>query len=119
VKLADFFVECARTGRQIFIETHSEHLINRLRLAIAQDESGDTRNLVSVLFASQDESTGITQYKNAVINDLGGVEGDGWPPNFLDLSTDQGLELLKEAVARRQRKIFADEHAALDDDDDF
>ena len=114
VKLADFFVACARSGRQIFIETHSEHLINRLRLAIAQDDSGDTRDLVSVLFAQQDQTTGITEYRNAVINELGGIEGDGWPPNFIDLSTDQGLALLKEAVARRQRMASANQ---IDDDD--
>ena len=114
VKLADFFVACARSGRQIFIETHSEHLINRLRLAIAQDDSGDTRDLVSVLFAQQDQRTGITEYRNAVINELGGIEGDGWPPNFIDLSTDQGLALLKEAVARRQRMAPANQ---IDDDD--
>jgi hypothetical protein len=29
-KLADFFVHMAMTGKQIIIETHSEHLINRL-----------------------------------------------------------------------------------------
>lgn len=106
IKLADFLIECARTGRQIFVETHSEHLINRLRLAIAQDDSGETRNLVSVLFADQDANSGVTQYQSAEINQIGGVEGDGWPPNFLDLSTKQGLELLRTAVTRRQGEIF-------------
>jgi predicted ATPase len=114
VKLADFFVACARTGRQIFIETHSEHLINRLRLEIAQDESGETRELVSVLFANQDKDTGITSYENAIINEIGGIEG-GWPEDFLDLSTDQSLSLLQVATRRRQNELFADS----DDEDDF
>jgi predicted ATPase len=114
VKLAEFFIACARTGRQIFIETHSEHLINRLRLEIARDESGETRELVSVLFANQDKDTGITSYENAVINEIGGIEG-GWPEDFLDLSTDQSLSLLKVATRRRQNELFADS----DDDDDF
>ena len=114
VKLAEFFIACARTGRQIFIETHSEHLINRLRLEIARDDSGSTRNLVSVLFANQDESTGITSYERALINEVGGIEG-GWPDNFLDLSTDQSLNLLEVAIRRRQSELFQDS----DDEDDF
>jgi predicted ATPase len=114
VKLGDFFIACARTGRQIFIETHSEHLINRLRLEIARDESGETRELVSVLFANQDRDTGITSYENAIINKMGGIEG-GWPEDFLDLSTDQSLSLLQEATRRRQNELFADS----DEDEDF
>jgi len=113
VKLADFFLACARSGRQIFIETHSEHLINRLRLEIAGDQSGESRQIVSVLFANQDVSTGITSYENAVINELGGIEG-GWPDKFLDLSTEQSLELLGTAVRRRQ----ADKYADFDDENE-
>ena len=113
VKLADFFLACAKSGRQIFIETHSEHLINRLRLEIAGDTSSEIRELVSVMFANQDETTGITSYENAVINDLGGIEG-GWPDKFLDLSTEQSLELLGTAVRRRQ----ADKYADFDDEDE-
>jgi predicted ATPase len=121
VKLADFFVACARSGRQIFVETHSEHLINRLRLEIAQDSSGKTRELVSVLFANQDKNTGVTSYEQALINDLGGIEG-GWPEDFLDLSTDQSLSLLQVAMRRRQDEFFAnsaDDDDDDDDDDDF
>jgi hypothetical protein len=90
-------------------------LINRLRLEIAQDSSGKTRELVSVLFANQDKNTGVTSYEQAFINDLGGIEG-GWPEDFLDLSTDQSLSLLQVAMRRRQDEFFA--NSADDDDDD-
>jgi hypothetical protein len=85
-----------------------------LRLEIARDESGETRELVSVLFANQDRDTGITSYENAIINRMGGIEG-GWPEDFLDLSTDQSLSLLQEATRRRQNELFADS----DEDEDF
>lgn len=111
VKLAEFFIACARTGRQIFIETHSEHLINRLRLEIASDRSGAAEDLISVLFARQND-TGQTQYDQAVINEFGGIDAQQWPEKFLDLSTEQSLELLKTAVARRA------EASAVNDDDD-
>jgi hypothetical protein len=107
VKLAEFFVACARTGRQIFIETHSEHLINRLRLEIARDQSGQTRELVSVLFASQDE-VGATHYESAIINEFGGLEGD-WPDKFIDLSTEESLALMKTALARRAKRVDEDD----------
>ena len=35
-KIADLIAACALSGRQIIVETHSEHLINRLRLLVAQ-----------------------------------------------------------------------------------
>jgi predicted ATPase len=106
-KLADFFVACAKTGRQIFIETHSEHLINRLRLDIARDNTGTTRNLVSVLFADRDED-GFTVYRNAEINDEGGLEGD-WPEKFIDLSAETSLDLVANAVVNRRAAIFNDD----------
>jgi energy-coupling factor transporter ATP-binding protein EcfA2 len=102
LKLADFLLACAKTGRQIVLETHSEHLVNRLRLRVSEDDSNRTSNEVGLLFADQDE-LGRTTYKPSQINPLGGLSED-WPKGFLDVGSDEAGQLLRQTVLR-QRQI--------------
>jgi predicted ATPase len=137
--LADFFLACVRSGRQILIETHSEHLVNRLRLRIAEDMSDEVSSLVKVVFAEQRD--GVTSYREPGIDQYGNTEfGDAdqdWPEGFLDLTLDEARRLLKAANERkiseierkraeienharnRQRGVNIDESVDDDDDDDF
>jgi hypothetical protein len=101
LRLADFLLACAKSGRQIMIETHSEHLVNRLRLHVAQDETGTTSDLVQLLFAEQEN--GVTSYRTSQINPLGGLSED-WPRGFLDVGSDEAGQLLRQTVLR-QRQI--------------
>jgi len=101
LRLADFLLACARSGRQIMIETHSEHLVNRLRLHVAQDETSTTGDLVQLLFAEQED--GVTSYRTSQINPLGGLSED-WPRGFLDVGSDEAGQLLRQTVLR-QRQI--------------
>lgn len=101
LRLADFLLACARSGRQIIIETHSEHLVNRLRLHVAQDETNATSDLVQLLFAEQEN--GVTSYRTSKINPLGGLSED-WPRGFLDVGSDEAGQLLRQTILR-QRQI--------------
>lgn len=101
LRLADFLLACAKSGRQILIETHSEHLINRLRLRVAEDESNSTGEMVQLLFAEQED--GVTSYRTSQINPLGGLDED-WPRGFLDVGSEEAGQLLRQTV-RRQRQI--------------
>jgi hypothetical protein len=99
LKLADFLLACSRTGRQIVIETHSEHVINRLRLRVAADESSETANIVRLLFAEQDK--GETRYRVSDINEVGGLDAD-WPKGFLDVAADESTRLLQQSLAKKR-----------------
>jgi predicted ATPase len=101
LRLADFLLACAKSGRQIIIETHSEHLVNRLRLHVAQDETSATSDYVQLLFAEQEN--GVTSYRTSQINPLGGLSED-WPRGFLDVGSDEAGQLLRQTVLR-QRQI--------------
>lgn len=101
LRLADFLLACAKSGRQIIIETHSEHLVNRLRLHVAQDETSATSDHVQLLFAEQEN--GVTSYRTSQINPLGGLSED-WPKGFLDVGSDEAGQLLRQTVLR-QRQI--------------
>ena len=86
---------------EIMIETHSEHLVNRLRLHVAQDETTATSDLVQLLFAEQEN--GVTSYRTSQINPLGGLSQD-WPRGFLDVGSDEAGQLFRQTVLR-QRQI--------------
>lgn len=98
--LADFLLACARSGRQLVIETHSEHLVNRLRYRIAKDDSSETHDLIGLVFAENE--AGVTSYREPEINAYGGL-GDDWPAGFLDLTARESQELVRESLAKRKR----------------
>ncbi len=117
-QLADFFLACARTGRQIFVETHSEHLINQLRFRIAEDDSSKTQDLVQVLFA--DQVDGVTRFEKAEIDQYGGLVEEQWPSGFLELNVVAAERLIDAALDKRIHELESVEEAQdSDDDDDF
>ena len=76
-KLADFLICMTKAGKKIIVETHSEHLIKRLYLRIAQEESDEISKRLNTVFVSFDEQqqTAITQ--TIMINEYGEIEN--WP----------------------------------------
>lgn len=105
-KLADFLLECTRYGRQILVETHSEHLINRLRRRVAEDDSDETKSLVGLLFAEQ--YNGRTTFRESKINAYGGLSQD-WPDGFLDLGAREAQRLVRSSVYKHRRRQNRDE----------
>jgi predicted ATPase len=98
-KLADFLLVCTQSGRQIIVETHSEHLVNRLRRRAVEDSSNSTSALVGLLFAEQ--ADGETRYRASAINSLGGLDAD-WPSGFLNVGSDEIHGLLQAALQKRR-----------------
>ncbi|HAI70058.1 MAG TPA: hypothetical protein DCM38_11575 [Gammaproteobacteria bacterium] len=99
-KLADFLICMAKAGKKIIVETHSEHLIKRLYLRVAQEESDEIRTLLNTLFVSFDEEqqTSITQ--SIMINEYGEIEN--WPVHFFD--EDDSRELVAATLKKRMEK---------------
>jgi hypothetical protein len=100
-ELGDFLLACVRSGRQLLVETHSEHLINRLRRRVAEDESEQTQRLVGLLFAEQ--HNGHTNYRVSEVNALGGLDED-WPEGFLDLGAREAQALVGSSLEKRRRR---------------
>ena len=100
-KLADFLLACARSGRQLVVETHSEHLVNRLRYRIASDPTDATHDLIRLVFAENRD--GVTSYREPEINQYGGI-GDDWPAGFLDLGAREAQDLVRESLTKRKRE---------------
>jgi predicted ATPase len=90
-RLGRFLARVAGGGVQVVVETHSDHLLNGARLAVASDSTLDSSAMI-VHYFDHDGTTPIH------INRLG--ELDTWPEGFFDqIESDLGVL----ARARRRR----------------
>lgn len=95
-RLADFFLSLVVLGKQCVLETHSEHLLLRLRRRIAEFTERDLSELVRVYFVERLE--GRSQYRPIEISRFGAIEN--WPQDFFD----QGDEETERLILAAQRK---------------
>jgi predicted ATPase len=100
-KLADFFICMAKSGKKLVIETHSEHLINRLCLRIAQEESGEVKEILNTLFVSFDEKQKTSVVKPIQINEFGEIQN--WPVGFFD--ENDARDLMEATLKKRMAKF--------------
>ncbi|SMO64135.1 AAA family ATPase [Paracoccus laeviglucosivorans] len=99
-RLADFFAVSIELGQQFIIETHSEHIIERLRLRITEPDGEKLNNKLRTYFFSQ--SDGCTTLRPVEFSKYGAVID--WPDDFFDQSQKQSAHILKAAMARRLRE---------------
>ncbi|MDW3180014.1 MAG: AAA family ATPase [Acidimicrobiia bacterium] len=97
--LGDFFLGIARTGRQLLLETHSEYLINRLRLRLAE-QPDEVSALTSILYAER--TAGATDFLELRPNDFGGFED--WPSGFFDQLPAEAEKIVRAAAERRREQ---------------
>jgi predicted ATPase len=98
-KLADFFLEICKSGRQIIAETHSEYIVTRLRRRAA--ESLENRNAFTFVFTELDEESG-TSYRNVSPGDDGMITD--WPKGFFDQVSGDVRALLLIAAENKEKK---------------
>ena len=99
-QLGDFFLDCASSGRQLIVETHSEHLVNRIRRRVA-DISGSAEGMAGLLFAEQVQ--GVTTFRASAIDRFGGTEEE-WPEGFFDVSAREAQALVATSLTKRYRE---------------
>ena len=96
-RMADFLLTFVRAGRQVIVETHSDHLVNQLRYQVAADQTDEIQKLVKLIFAEQTD--GITTYRESEINEYGGMSED-WPDGFLDISAKSIQDLVRHGLRK-------------------
>ncbi len=84
-KLTEFLSKVASTGVQVFIESHSEHILNGLRIAAINQDIDITNEDISVLYFHEKEEGYFTQIP---IKPNGDIEV--WKEDFFD-QTNQDL----------------------------
>lgn len=98
--LADFFIEIAKSGRRLIVETHSEALLRRVRRRLAEmiNESGydDVKRFVSI-FGFERRDVGCV-VNRVTIGDRGNFQ---LPREFLDYETE---DVLGYFIAQERRR---------------
>ncbi|MDX1995393.1 MAG: AAA family ATPase [bacterium] len=105
--LGDFFLGLTYMGKQVIVETHSEHIINRLFLRIAQDgveqkEETELLERIGILFVEKEGT--VSRFREVKPNEFGVISEDDWPKGFLDQSMLEIQEKIKAAKEKRQNK---------------
>jgi len=99
--LADFLLCSAQSGRTILLETHSDHLINRLRRRIAEDPTGELAQAVQILFVHPGTEDDPGSYVESLKIDESGTILNA-PHDFFPEAADDAHAILQ---ARRSRDL--------------
>jgi predicted ATPase len=89
----------ALLGKQCVIETHSEYLINRLRLRIASSEINIPLSPMIKIYFVEKEGDSST-FREVIVNEYGAIPE--WPDGFFDQSQDEAEHILRAATAKRR-----------------
>ncbi len=108
-KLADFFICLIELGKRVIVETHSEHLINMLRLRIAEDKTDRLQKRVGILFVrSSERETALghtlesgrrgSNIEHLQVDEYGNITN--WPPDFFPEQSELSEKILKAMMSR-------------------
>ncbi|OQX12646.1 MAG: hypothetical protein BWK80_43560, partial [Desulfobacteraceae bacterium IS3] len=99
-RLAELMVCLARTGRRMIIETHSDHLINRLRRISAEDMTNELADQVGIVFVQQNKDRDGAYIESLKLNEEGLIEN--WPPGFLAETAEDSRAIIKAGISKRR-----------------
>lgn len=99
-RLGELLVCLAKTGRRVLIETHSDHLINRLRRVVAEDLSDQLSDVVSIVFVQPPANGEGAKLEPLRVNEEGLIEN--WPDGFLAESADDARAIVKAGIRKRR-----------------
>jgi predicted ATPase len=111
-RLADFFLAMSLLGKQLIIETHSEYIIDKLRLRIVQAPLDQPINdKVAIYFAEKHK--GDSAFRRIRLNEYSVMSE--WPKGFFEDSMQIAREIL---FAARQKEKDEKKDGPSEDDDD-
>lgn len=99
-KFGEILVDAIKSGRRIIIETHSEHILRSIQLAISNKTAKIhtthklDKNQVKIIYLQSNKDAPI---KIMDINDYGEFI-DEWPTGFFDESYNNSLKIIKNKM---------------------
>jgi predicted ATPase len=98
MQLADFFISMILSGKNLLLETHSDHIINRISRRVIEDEENKIISKTNILFFEQENENPINPVEldpeRGVIN---------WPSGFFDQSPEEKRLILSKGIERRTK----------------
>lgn len=104
-ELADLFVECVSDKKigvnRILIETHSEHLIRKLQVLVADPEVNISNDQIAIYYVDKNKS-GDSTIEKMELSESGQFE-KAWPSGFFDKSYELTKLLLQANIKERRQ----------------
>lgn len=97
-ELATFFTSKNVEQSILFIETHSEHIVRKLQVLVAERIKG--KEEIGIYYFSKDQQTGISQIKRMELEENGFFK-EPWPNGFFDEASDLAYALLDAQINRK------------------
>lgn len=98
-KLAELFCRAAASGVQIILESHSDHILNGIRVALHDDVIAVDQTQLFYLRWGPDDSVGGTTVYDIKVDSAGRIAD--WPEGFFD-EFDRSLEILLSPKATKK-----------------
>lgn len=97
-ELADIFVKCVmeNPGKTLVIETHSEHLIRKLQVLIADRNCPFTEDDICIYYVDKNDD-GIASVREMELLSNGKFKSK-WPTGFFDKAYELSMALLKNSA---------------------
>ena len=99
-RLGDFFLSMALLGKQCILETHSEHLVNRFRVRVAEEQQTDLSSLLSIYFVEKRD--GASEFNLVPVNEYGAILK--WPKGFFDQGHLEAERILRAGLTKKRRQ---------------
>jgi predicted ATPase len=106
MQLADFFVALALSGKRIIVETHSDHIVNRLVRRIVEDENNELRELIGIYFIRK--GAGTAECEEVKIDANRGITN--WPPGFFDQTAKEQERIILAGLKKRKGRASTGEN---------
>ena len=94
--LVDFFMEMIQDGKRVIIETHSDHIVTRLRRRIAEKQLDP--KLINLCFVTMIPEQG-SLYQTINVMEQGNLEAP-LPEGFLDVQDDDFRAILRARIGQ-------------------
>lgn len=99
LNIADFFICSSQGLRNVIIETHSDHIINRVVRRIIEDTTGTLNKQISILYFDEDKD-GNSTITPIIVDDRTGIVN--WPDGFFDQYPDEQTAILRAGLIKRK-----------------
>ena len=97
-EIVDFFIDLMQHGRNVLIETHSDHIVTRLRRRITDGTL--TTDKVNVIFVENGKDG--SNYPSIGISENGAFTSE-LPKDFLDTQNNDNKEILRERIKKQNK----------------
>lgn len=98
MQMADYFISLALSDKSVIVETHSDHIINRLVRRIIEDDNYQLKNMIAIYFVSNSNEGAVVE--KVVIDDQKGVMN--WPEGFFDQTASEQEKIMIAGIKKRK-----------------